>query len=42
MRNLNEERIEINSEGYCQTYEPGVNEAYAEMDRADMEETEKG
>lgn len=42
MRNLNEERIEINSDGYYETYEPGVNDAYAEMDKADVEEIEKG
>lgn len=28
MRNLNEERIEINENGVCETFEEGVNECY--------------
>ncbi len=33
MKNIQEESIHIDERGYCQTYEPGVNEAYTEMDR---------
>ena len=42
MRNFNEERIEINSNGYCRTYEPGVNKAYEETDKADAEVIVRG
>lgn len=38
MRNLQEERIHINANGYCQTYESGVNQAYADMEKMFDEE----
>ncbi|EPR12379.1 hypothetical protein [Ruminiclostridium papyrosolvens] len=33
MKNLIEERIHISEDGYCLTYEPGVNDAYKEIDK---------
>ena len=32
MRNMNEERIEIDESGKCVTFERGINEAYGEYD----------
>ena len=31
MKNINEERIEIDENGKCVTFEKGVNEAYGEV-----------
>ncbi|AEY65399.1 hypothetical protein Clo1100_1147 [Clostridium sp. BNL1100] len=42
MRNLQEESIHIDECGYCQTFEPGVNDAYEEMDKMTDDEIKKG
>ncbi len=42
MRNLSEERIEINANGYCTTYVPGVSEMYADIEKMSDDEIEKG
>ncbi len=41
MKNIQEESIHIDERGYCQTFEPGVNDAYTEMDKMPDKEIQK-
>lgn len=37
MKNINEERIEINAEGICETFEEGISPLYAGQEAMDSE-----